>query len=407
MKDAAIHLGASFTALAAELGSTVTVDGPRLLAERQQLSGWALPLPGRSVGGASRLLRTADGWLSLTLARPEDVESLPALFESDAAAFEGDPWPALAAATARRSGVGVRDRAALLGMSCALPYEQGTTSVPAGVRATSFGTLVRRRHGPPVVVDLSALWAGPLCAHLLGHIGATVVKVEAADRLDGARKGPTAFYDHLHAGHHSVVLDVHSADGRLFLHRLCETADVVITSARPRAIAGLGLDPLTLLPAQSISAWVSITGFGPEQPDRIGFGDDAAVAGGLLTWNAGQPSYLGDAIADPLTGLAAAVAVLRALTTQQTTQIEVGLAGVAAANAASTVTDPDEPDRPDEPCGTDEPDRPDGSNERDMPDRPNARHSLDADEPPSRNPSTPAALPGTHTELWWRRCASV
>ena len=40
----------------------------------------------------------------------------------------------------------------------------------------------------PLVVDLSALWAGPLCAHLLGLAGARVVKVESLGRPDGARR---------------------------------------------------------------------------------------------------------------------------------------------------------------------------------------------------------------------------
>lgn len=42
------------------------------------------------------------------------------------------------------------------------------------------------------VVDFSALWAGPLYAHLLGLAGASVVKVETPQRLDGARRGHPA-----------------------------------------------------------------------------------------------------------------------------------------------------------------------------------------------------------------------
>ena len=41
-----------------------------------------------------------------------------------------------------------------------------------------------------LVVDLSALWAGPLCGGLLAGAGATVVKVESTHRPDGARRGP-------------------------------------------------------------------------------------------------------------------------------------------------------------------------------------------------------------------------
>src|SRR4051794_23939288 len=77
-----------------------------------------------------------------------------------------------------------------------------------------------------LVVDFSALWAGPLCANLLGLAGARVVKVETPSRPDGARGGNPDFYRLLHAGHRSVVADPHEPDGRRFLHALVEAADV-------------------------------------------------------------------------------------------------------------------------------------------------------------------------------------
>ncbi|WRZ90036.1 CoA transferase [Streptomyces sp. NBC_01007] len=56
------------------------------------------------------------------------------------------------------------------------------------------------------MVDLSALWAGPLCAHLLGLTGARITKVESAARPDGARRGSAEFYRLLHQGHECRVL---------------------------------------------------------------------------------------------------------------------------------------------------------------------------------------------------------
>ena len=50
------------------------------------------------------------------------------------------------------------------------------------------------------VIDLSALWAGPLCAHLLHRCGAHVTTV-SIQRPDGAQFGSPDFYRHLHAGH--------------------------------------------------------------------------------------------------------------------------------------------------------------------------------------------------------------
>ena len=136
-----------------------------------------------------------------------------------------------------------------------------------------------------MVVDLSSMWAGPLCARLLGLAGAQVIKVESADRPDGARAGDRRFFDWLHAGHRSVVVDFRSESGRAALAALLETADVVIEASRPRALAAFGLAPETT-PHRDGQVWLSITGYGRAEADRVAFGDDAAVAGGLVGWTA-------------------------------------------------------------------------------------------------------------------------
>jgi hypothetical protein len=54
--------------------------------------------------------------------------------------------------------------------------------------------------------------------------------------------------------------------------------------------------------------WISITGYGRGEPQAqwVAFGDDAAVAAGATVGD--PPLFCGDALADPLTGLHAAVA---------------------------------------------------------------------------------------------------
>ena len=86
----------------------------------------------------------------------------------------------------------------------------------------------------PLVVDLSALWGGPLCTHLLQLAGARVVKVESTRRPDGARFGPAAFLDLLNAGKQSVALDFASPEGRARLRR-CWSAPTSWWRARGRA----------------------------------------------------------------------------------------------------------------------------------------------------------------------------
>lgn len=81
-----------------------------------------------------------------------------------------------------------------------------------------------------LVADFSSLWAGPLCAHLLGLAGAHVVKVETPARPDGARRGNADSYNLLHAGRRSVVLDPSASTGRGAMAALVHAADIV----RPR-----------------------------------------------------------------------------------------------------------------------------------------------------------------------------
>jgi crotonobetainyl-CoA:carnitine CoA-transferase CaiB-like acyl-CoA transferase len=161
-----------------------------------------------------------------------------------------------------------------------------------------------------VVVDCSALWAGPLCARLLGRRGAAVRKVELVGRPDGARRGHPEFWRRLNGEKEEVTVD------RDDLPALLDDADVVVTGARPRAIQQLGLDLAHRVRRDGL-LWVSITGYGFESAwrDRVAFGDDAAVAGGLAVAAGGPdaPVFVGDAPADPLAGLHAAVAAVACL----------------------------------------------------------------------------------------------
>src|SRR5262249_36579837 len=149
--------------------------------------------------------------------------------------------------------------------------------------STSSGrTLLPRGKGKPLVIDLSSLWAGPLCSHLLHKLGADVVKIESTRRPDGARRGPALFFDLMNAGKRSVALDFSSREGRESLHALVRKADIVIEGSRPRALRQLGLDAEQVI-AECVTTWVSINGYGRDEPQEnwIAFGDDAGVAAGL------------------------------------------------------------------------------------------------------------------------------
>ena len=186
------------------------------------------------------------------------------------------------------------------------------------------------------MVDLSSLWAGPLCGQLLAAAGADVIKVESTARPDGARRGPASFFDLLNGEKRSVALDVSVPAGRHVLRRLIETADVVIESARPRALEQMGIAAYDLLgQSGGPRAWVSITSHGrdPGSAQRVGFGDCAAVAGGLVAGDGLGPCFLADAVADPLAGLVAAAAVLEALSAGGRWLLDAAMAPMAASAA--------------------------------------------------------------------------
>jgi len=288
------------------------IDGAALLGERAACLG--LSRRGScSAGGHCRLLATRDGWLALQLARPDDEALLEAWLETPRPADAVDAFAFAARELAGRRTGPLCERAASMGMAVAAA-DPPPASAPPWLRLAARG---RPRTGPPRrrlrVLDLSALWAGPLATQLLAAAGARVVKVESTGRPDGTRRGPAAFHDLLNAGKASVALDLREAAGVRALVDLLPHFDVVIESARPRALKQLGIDAQRLVARVPGLTWVSITGHGREGADaqRAAFGDDAAVAAGTaraLRPRGGRPIFCGDALADPLTGVHAALA---------------------------------------------------------------------------------------------------
>lgn len=310
--------------------AALPVNGALLLGERARLMG--LSRGGRvSANGSCRLIDTADGCLALNLAREDDWGLVPAWLEADAV-----DWAAIENAGRLHSVDDLIARGIELGLPIArdAPARGGDGWFTANVPIAA-----KRARRVPLVVDLSSLWAGPLAASLLAMVGARVVKVESAQRPDGARGGHGGFFDLLNGGKESVTIDFSTSDGRAALRRLVASADIVIEGSRPRALAQLGIDADAAVAAGAI--WVSITGHGRggAAGERVGFGDDAAVEAGLASAMAagwGEAMFAGDAIADPLTGLHAALAAWAAWKTGTARLIALSLAGTVA-HALGTV----------------------------------------------------------------------
>lgn len=303
----------------------IDIDAASLLTGRAAMLG--LTRGGRvSPGGGTRLLAARDGCCALTLSRPDDLDAVPALLQADAVA--ADPWPALQRWASGRPVAEIVDRAGLLDIPAARLGEAAPT--PARIRAKGARVTPRAPRGL-LVADLSSMWAGPLCGRLLARAGATVVKVESPRRPDGTRGGDRAFFDWVNGEKLCYELDFdRQADE---LGELLAVSDIVIEGSRPAALArrGLGADDVAPRPGR---IWLQLIGYDGLRP---GFGDDAAVAGGLVGTSAEGPVFCGDAIADPLSGLEAALAVAESLGRGGGELIRISMAGVAATYAALPV----------------------------------------------------------------------
>lgn len=312
---------------AESVGATLAVRWEPLVLGRAALLG--LGRNGQvSANGTCRLLRAADGWIAVNLPRADDVELAGVLAGGGP---DPDPWPGLAGHAAERLAADTVAGARLLGLPAAVLAPP--TDAPAWRQERRWPSAAPRLLRDVRVVDLSAMWAGPLAARLLSAGGAEVVKVESTTRPDGARAVPE-FYRWLHPEAQQVVtVDFASVQGRDELRSLLGSADVVIEASRPRALEQLGVDPSSLAPRPG-RVWLSITGHGRLAPARdwVAFGDDAAVAAGLVGWDErAEPVFCADAVADPVTGLTATVAVCRALAGGGGVLLDVSLASSAAA----------------------------------------------------------------------------
>jgi hypothetical protein len=265
--------------------------------------------------------------------RADDLDLLPAWLGVPVPGTVADGLDAAAEAIASRPQDVVVSTAVELGLAVAGVGSASDARLPVITTVVADAPPVRSLEDV-VVVDLTSLWAGPLCTRVLADAGATVIKVESTNRPDGARFGPRAFFDLMNAGKRSVGLDLSAADGRRTLRNLVAVADVVVEASRPRALAAMGLTPREVLAGRT-RLWVSLTGYGRTPPDdrRIAFGDDAAAAGGAVLVDSAGPVFCGDALADPASGLFAAAAALTALADGGHRLVDVAMAAVASSLA--------------------------------------------------------------------------
>ena len=197
------------------------------------------------------------------------------------------------------------------------------------------------------VADFSRVLAGPLATMVLGDLGADIIKVERPGSGDDTRGwGPpfagedAAYFLSLNRNKRSVALDLEALDGARAARALAERSDVVVENFRPGLMERFGLGYDDLAPANPGLVYCSITTFAEgEAAGRPGYDVIVQALSGLMSVTGpkdGEPTKVGVALVDVITGLDAAIGILAALQARGRTgrgqRVEVSLfeASVAA-----------------------------------------------------------------------------
>ena len=175
------------------------------------------------------------------------------------------------------------------------------------------------------VLDLSRVFAGPLCGQVLADFGADVIKVEHPGRGDDTRdwgmrigKTETTYYNSMNRNKRSITVDLQTPEGVKIIRDLLPQCDVVIQNFKTGGAEKLGLGYEQLKAIKPDLIYCSVAGYDSSGPEAKRPGYDLVIQGeaGLMALNgeASQPPLkFGVAAVDMMTGMYAAQAVLAAL----------------------------------------------------------------------------------------------
>lgn len=178
------------------------------------------------------------------------------------------------------------------------------------------------------VLDFTRVVSGPYCTHLLGLLGAEIIKIEDRAGGDSLRHGAgdqqlkkdglAAAFVMFNAGKKSVTLDLKRPEAKAIVFKLVASADVVVENFRAGVIDRLGLGYPVLSKENPRIVFCSISGFGQSGPDSHApaFDPNIQAMSGMMAISGerdGPPMRAGYSVSDTGTGLQAALAISAAL----------------------------------------------------------------------------------------------
>ncbi len=187
------------------------------------------------------------------------------------------------------------------------------------------------------VLDFSHIWAGPICARILGDLGAEVIKVEGPGRFDGMRNlflmendtdddywNRSGFFQNRNQNKRGIAVDLRTEQGRDLIRRMAPHVDVIVENFTPRVMPafGLGYDRLAELNPRLIM--ISMSGYGSAGPyshfGAIGLSLDGSSGLSASNGHPGdRPEKSGSAFLDPFAGVSGAAAVMASLLERERT----------------------------------------------------------------------------------------
>ena len=187
-----------------------------------------------------------------------------------------------------------------------------------------------------LVVDLTRALAGPHAGMMLGDLGARVIKVENPGSGDDTRGWGPPFVDPPEGGREStyflstnknkesITLDLKDEADKATLTELLRRADVLLENFRPGTLARLGFGTDVLAELNPRLVTLAISGFGHDGPEggRAGYDQIAQGEAGLMSLTGSgpdDPQRVGVPIGDLLAGMYGAYGVLAALLERERT----------------------------------------------------------------------------------------
>ena len=179
------------------------------------------------------------------------------------------------------------------------------------------------------ILDFMWVMAGPAATRVLADYGATVVRIESANKVETARTiqpflndeggaDNTGLYQNMNAGKLGLTLDLTKPESRDVIFDLVRWADVVCESFSPRAMRewGLGYDELRQVKPEIIMTSTNLFGQNGPLSSLAGFGTMGAAMSGfydMTGWGDRHPAGCFGAYTDYVSPRFLSTAILAAL----------------------------------------------------------------------------------------------